>query len=279
MGSYFPIPNDLRIESKENLIIKSSITVFNYPNNSLLKNINKRREDIFYCIYFLKNKKWHKYDQIRCGYGEYLEIKRDDLKIPNNSIAIAIPRRNSSNPNITSKLITPFSLRKDNSPIEERASYNFYFKNICTSYQGEFPYKLSKNKRASFFSFDSLRLDQNINTRCYLILINLNQESNNRSKNIVKLYNPTTKKVFKEISIKTNSIKYFRLPKLKKDTLYKNPTFISCNSNTFIPIFLTINLDKKNYELSVEHTHPPSELFWGIDRYKFIEKLKSNWIL
>ena len=111
MGSYFPIPNNLKIISKENLIIKSSITVFNYPNNSLLKNINKKREDIFYCIYFLKNNKWHKYDQIRCKYGEYIEIK-EDINIPKNSIAVAIPRKNSINPDITSKLITPFSLRK-----------------------------------------------------------------------------------------------------------------------------------------------------------------------
>ena len=40
-----------------------------------------------------------------------------------------------------------------------------------------------------------------------------------------------------------------------------------------------VNLDKKNHELSIEHTHPPSEFFWGNDRYKFIQNLKSNWIL
>ena len=42
-----------------------------------------------FLLCFLKNNKWHKYDQIRCKYGEYIEIK-EDINIPKNSIAVAV---------------------------------------------------------------------------------------------------------------------------------------------------------------------------------------------
>ena len=52
MSSYFPIPNNKILDSKNSLEIKSSITVFNYPNNALLKNIKRSYQDIYYYIYF-----------------------------------------------------------------------------------------------------------------------------------------------------------------------------------------------------------------------------------
>ena len=48
MSSYFPIPNNFQICTRNDLSIESSITVFNYPNNSLLRNINKKRNKIYY---------------------------------------------------------------------------------------------------------------------------------------------------------------------------------------------------------------------------------------
>ena len=100
-----------------------------------------------------------------------------------------------------------------------------------------------------------------------------------RKDNIVKFFKANTKEFIKEIHIKSNSIKCVSLPKRNKSKIYKDPIFITCESDTFIPLYLTVNLNIKDYEISVEHTHPPSELFWGEDRYKFINKLKSKWIL
>ena len=152
-------------------------------------------------------------------------------------------------------------------------------KNMISSYQGEYPYKLSQRNKASFFTFDSLRLDLEKNTKTYLLLINLNQNANVRKNNQVKIYQANTKKILKEITVKSNSYKYIALPKTKKEFIYNDPFFISCDTSTFIPLYINLNLNKDNYEISVEHTHPPSELFWGNERYKAIEKLKSKWII
>ena len=80
MGSYFPIPPDFKFDDNE-LPIETSVTLVNYPNNFLIKKSNSifSEKPVFYCIYFLKEFEWHKYEQLKCAYGESLEIKRKDI--------------------------------------------------------------------------------------------------------------------------------------------------------------------------------------------------------
>ena len=279
MSSYFPIPNNKILDSKNSLEIKSSITVFNYPNNALLKNIKRSYQDIYYYIYYLDNYKWKKYERKLCKYGDYLEISRDSLNIPFDSYAVIVPSRDRDAPNLTKSLIEPSTLRVDKCPVAERASYNFTLNKSTTSFQGEFPVKLSKISRSSFFSFDSLRLDNKKNTKTFLVLISLNQDASNNKLHNVNFHNVNIKEKILEVSIRTNSVKYICLPKLNNKNIKSlNPIFITCATSSFIPLYLTVNLNCENYEISLEHTHPPSEFFWGDNRNKLIKLLKSKWI-
>ena len=178
MSSYYPIPNDYKLPNHRNLIIRSSITLFNYPNNSLLKNKDKYKKNIFFYIYYLINNKWKKCEQKICKYGEKVEIKRKQLNIPEDTFAVVVPSFNKDNPDELSILTKPSSTRMDRCPIAERASYNFSINELTTSFQGEFPFTLANLKKSSFFSFDSLRVDRLINTETFLILINLDREQN-----------------------------------------------------------------------------------------------------
>ena len=98
MSSYFPIPNNFEISSNKDLSIESSITVFNYPNNSLLRNINKKKDKIYYYVYFLNNDKWLK------SLGYKLMTPRDKNKrgghisiMHENARSISIALRNFEN--------------------------------------------------------------------------------------------------------------------------------------------------------------------------------------
>ena len=59
--SIYPIPPDINL-NKSGLLIKSSITLTNFPNNCLLDNLRNKNiiRDIFYTIYILRNQFWHK---------------------------------------------------------------------------------------------------------------------------------------------------------------------------------------------------------------------------
>tara|TARA_B100000886_G_scaffold296523_1_gene223788 strand:+ start:46836 stop:47678 length:843 start_codon:yes stop_codon:yes gene_type:complete len=279
MTSYFPIPKNYKCISQGNITVKSSLTIFNYPNNCLMRNSQINKKDIFFYIYYLTKKKWKQYEKIICEYGEKVEIKRDDLDIPNNSLAVVIPSYKEDNPKDLSILIKPSSIRKDKTPVAERASYNFSINNLTTSFQGEYPFDLANLKKTSFFSFDSLRNDSLDKTETYLILINLDREAANCDIHKVFLYLAKSKKVIKKVNIKTNSCNYVKLPKIKGNHKSAGePIFISCATKSFIPLYLTINFEKDNFEIAVEHTHPPSELFWGDNKYQYSKLLKSNWI-
>ena len=49
-------------------------------------------------------------------------------------------------------------------------------------------------------------------------------------------------------------------------------------SGIFGLIFINIMKNESIFQLSVEHTHPPTELFWGKEKLKAATKLKKNWI-
>ena len=54
---------------------------------------------------------------------------------------------------------------------------------------------------------------------------------------------------------------------------------MSCKTASFIPIFINIKVENDLYEISVEHTHPPHELFLGAERFKILSRLRNNWII
>ena len=81
--------------------------------------------------------------------------------------AVAIPSFNKFKKDELDILFKPSSTKNDMCPVAERASYNFYIDKSMTSFQGEYPYELALDKRYSFFSFDSLRLDRNVNSKTF----------------------------------------------------------------------------------------------------------------
>ena len=267
MSSYFPIPYNLNVFSNNDLTIESSITVFNYPNNTLLTNISKRTDDIYYYVYFLNKNKWVKCYKKVCSYGNHLVINRTELDIPKDMFAVAVPSFNKFKKDELDILFKPSSTKNDMCPVAERASYNFCIDKSMTSYQGEYPYELALDKRYSFFSFDSLRLDQKLKSKTFLILINLNKNAIKNESHKVYFYNSSNKSLLKEIIVKSNSVNNICISDISEhNNAIVDPTFISCSTTTFIPIYLTIQEDSDNYQISVEHTHPPSEMFLG--RYK-----------
>lgn len=279
MTSYFPIPNNFKCVSRGDIVIKSSLTIFNYPNNFLLRNSKNKKQDIYFYIYYLNKDIWKKYKKIICKYGENFELKREDLEIPDDSLAVVVPSYKKDNPKDLSILLKPSTVRKDKCPVAERASYNFSIKNLTTSFQGEYPFELANLKKASFFSFDSLRSDYLDKTETYLVLINLDRDASNHQIHKVFFYLAKNKEVLKEVDIKTNSCNYLKLPKIKKNQkLASDAIFISCATKSFIPLYLTVNFANDNFEIAVEHTHPPSEFFWGDNKYQYSKLLKSNWI-
>lgn len=284
MTCYFPIPNNIENEDSQNLNIRTSITLINHPNNLLLRNYQSRnlvKNDIFYNLYTLYEGQWQKFLTKKCQFGESIEFFRDKLTLPKKNFVVIVPSKENNLPSLTDFLPIPYSNRFDKSPIAERASYNFYIGDVSTSYQGEYPFNMAKLKRGSFFSFDSLRLDYLKNSYCFIILMNLNLDATKNNKHKIDLLRfDRPKKNICSFDAYSNNFTVFKIPNLNiKDNNKEKNLYFSCKSATFIPIYLTVFLSKNNSQINVEHTHPPTEFFWGLDRLEGVKLLKKNWLV
>ena len=85
----------------------------------------------------------------RCEPYQFIEIKRNELKVEDIQMVVAIPKKSNNFKDITSKLQEPDSLRVDNSVVAQRVSLNFSISNAITTYQGEYPLLMSSMQRGS----------------------------------------------------------------------------------------------------------------------------------
>ena len=171
----------------------------------------------------------------------------------------------------------PNSLRVDKSFVEERASYNFSYKSFQTSYQGEYPVKMSKLTKANFFSFDALKALGSINeVKNFLLFMNLDSLAVNNSAKKIIIYDSEDNSKLYEFNAVQNEISILDLSVLANEKFSEQIFFLSSNEATFIPLMLS--LDVKTNHLSLEHTHPPSEIFFGQDKNSAIKVLKNRWI-
>ncbi len=276
--SYFPIPPNIKLDINEEKLL-GSLTLLNFPNNFQKRNyIKVSKKEIYIGIYLLKNKLWKLIKVKKCLFREFAEINRRSLEVSDCEMVVAIIKKENIFPNICSQLPIPDSLRVDNSSIAERASINFSYKSSKTSYQGEYPVKMTQIEKGSFFSFDALKgigLDHEVKN--FLLLINLNSSSQRQSYKKVSIYDPHKKNILLELKARENEFSIHNLSFFQDSNFLDKIFFISSNESIFIPLMLSFDIKTK--QLSLEHTHPPGEMFRGSDKWKAIQLLKRQWVL
>ena len=278
MKAYFPLPPNIKISNIKQKV-NGSITFLNTPNNRL-KSIflNKTYKDIvFLGIYHLKNKSWVLLKVQKCNPFEFLEIRRDELNVMDEEIVVVVPKKSNSFQYVSDILPEPESLRVDNSFVAQRVSLNFSYLNAESSYQGEYPFNLADQNKSSFLSFDSLKGSKGKNYKNFLILINISRNYNTKDSIDIKFFNPKFKDRIRLISARKNSITIVETNEYEKKLNEEEIIFFTSDISSFIPIFLS--LDIKHNQLSVEHTHPPTEYFSGANKNDLVKLTKKQWLI
>ena len=277
MTAYFPLPPNIFIPELNDKI-EGSITFLNCPNNRLKKLFfNRKYTDVIYLgIYLFAKNNWHLLEIKRCEPYQFIEIKRNELKVEDTQMVVAIPKKLNDFKNITSKLQEPDSLRVDNSGVAQRVSLNFSISNSITTYQGEYPFLMSSLQKGSLFSFDTLKDIKYLNKKSFLILMNISQNNNKFEKIKLKLFDPNKKNKFKLIYAYRNSFNILDIDKYEVIFGKRLTTFLTSEYCSFIPMILSIDL--RTNQLSVEHNHPPSEYFFGSRKLEAVNLLKKQWL-
>ena len=277
MSAYFPLPPTIKSSLFENQIT-GSITFLNCPNNILKKTFLWReyKEIVFLGIYVLRNSRWTLLYVQKCNPYEFIEISRNNMKVEDHEMVVAVCKKSNLFNKKTFYLPKPDSLKVDNSIVAQRASLNFSFLKSTTSYQGEYPLTMSNLDNGSLLTFDTLKSPTNYYQKNFLILMNISRKSTSTDLVKIKVYDPKNKSDYISLDARKNYFSIFETDIYEKKLKYSSTYFITAESCLFVPIMLS--LDYKNNYLSVEHTHPPTEYFFGAQKLKITNLLKKEWL-
>ena len=212
---------------------------------------------------------WHKLDELEFNKQNNIILSSSDYNLNLGQLAVIIPcDLNFDLKDIYHTLPSPISRKIDFSPVAERAAIYFKKGNAFSSYQGEFPFQMSRIK-GSFLTFDPLIKSQIESTKSKMVLINIHSNQLSEKKLFtLNAANSLTKEILQSKDYVHNSACIIDIKSVDNVEL----CFYSKYS-LGIPIF--ISYDENGY-LSVEHNHPPSEYFFH-NKVKGQQVLKQKW--
>jgi hypothetical protein len=213
---------------------------------------------------------WIKLDEVEFSSNNNISISSEDYPLDTGQLAVIIPCEVGFKLlDKYSTLPAPISRKTDLSPVNERASIRFSKKNSFSSYQGEFPYQMSKVK-GTFLAFDSLIQMGRRKIKTKMAFINI-YSGRLYEKKIFDL-NIANARSKEKIASKTYVHNSAGIIDIK---LTDNIELCFYSKDTLgVPIFISYN--DRGY-LSVEHTHPPFEYFWN-DKVKGQALMKKKWL-
>ena len=191
-------------------------------------------------------------------------------------MVVAVPKKLNIFQETCNHLPRPDSLKIDNSSIAQRASLNFSYMNSMTSYQGEYPFIMSNLKKSSLLSFDTLKQLNFFNNKNFLIFMNISKCINSLEPIKIECFNPKNRQKTKTVYARRNAFSIFETTEYENYLNNPSTVFFRSNEATFIPLMLSINTNTN--QLSVEHTHPPTEYFFGNQKLENVNLIKKQWI-
>lgn len=147
-----------------------------------------------------------------------------------------------------------------------RANLNMYIINGgFSSYQSEYPFNMI-NKNGKILTPVSTLLNLGADKN-YLIFKNIFFKPI-KKKFLASFIDIKEKKIIKEVFFFTNETNFLEI----ENELIKPNIYLSTQEFIGIPIYLSV----KNKHMSLEHTHPPHEYFFGQNKFKNVKILKDR---
>ena len=147
-----------------------------------------------------------------------------------------------------------------------RANLKIYLENGgFSSYQSEYPFSMIK-KNGNILTPISTLLNSNVDKN-YLVFKNIYFKPI-KKKFLASFIDIKEKKIIKEVSFITNETNFLEI----ENELMKPNIYLNTHEFIGVPIYLSI----KNKHISLEHTHPPHEYFFGQNKFKNVKILKER---
>lgn len=253
--------------------IVSSVYISKFISNRRAKSSKSLDFKVGVYTQTRNNINWEKLDEVSFDGSNNIQLKSSDYKLEIGQIAVIIPCEIGFE--LKDNLLAlpePLSRKYDSSPVSERATISFQRGKAISSYQGDFPYKMSRIK-GTFLAFDGLASNSKKGIKNKLVFINIfSQELSEKKLFSLNMNNSITKKIIKEQTYSHNSAAIMNF-----DSQLDFPCVFYSKDTLGIPIFISYN-NNLDSNLSVEHSHPPAEYFFGENKFFGQQALKTNWL-
>jgi len=226
-------------------------------------------------IYGIREGRWHCLDRLPLPPAEDLSVTSAHYGLQPGELLVGVPLARGEVPDPADpQLPLPYSKKVDRSPVAERCSLGFHWRGVTSSYQGEYPLRMAQLGRGTLLGFDPLLQSGATVGMNLLCLVNLCRAHDDRAHSLEGFDALTLKRRFTR-SYRTNSCCLVEISPVEAAS---GELFCRSTTSLGIPIFITLSRQDLPASMSVEHSHPPTEMFTERDRQRGSRMIKSTWL-
>lgn len=218
---------------------------------------------------------WSLVDRLRADAEGGIVARSTEYGLAAGELLVGVPVRQEDASEPRAELLPlPASKRRYRAPVAERCSLGFHWRGVSSSYQGEFPVRMADLSRGTMVSFDPLLHAAVPGARTLLCLLNISRRDEATPLRL-EVFEAHGRRLVQSLSWRRNACTLLDLPAERdpgSELVFRSSDAVG------IPIFITLAGDRGAASMSVEHTHPPTELFWEQDRLAGSRALKQTWL-
>lgn len=217
---------------------------------------------------------WSLLDVRQFGASGFLSVTSSEFGLSSGDLVVGVPMAGGHVfQDDVHSLPQPYSRKLENTPSNERCTVRFRYKGSRTSYQGEYPFGMAQRSRGSLVSFCSMLSGFSM-ARTTAVMVNIvTSPLENKPDHVLQLSDCETKQKLKQVHYKNNSAAI-----LEFDNTVSRPCVLTSGSTLGIPIYVSRSQGNELPQISVEHSHPPSEFFFGETKNASQAVLKAKWL-
>ncbi len=204
-----------------------------------------------------------------------VELRSETYDLSPGELLVAVPVvRDSSLLQAPVDLPPPASKRIDRAPVAERCSLSFRWRGVESSYQGEYPLRMAERASGTLLGFSPLLMSDACVQTNVLALVTISRRID-PTLHLLEGFEAHSLRSIGQWELRSNACTVIEIDPQLAAT---GELFFRCATSLGIPICLSLSRDDLPASLSVEHTHPPTELFWEQDRLVGSRAIKGRWL-
>ncbi len=257
--------------------LDTSITVTRMIPNALGSKIQNQQFGLAIYVLDREIKKWCPWKILAPTESLHWTVSSVEIGLRVGEIAVALPVTSDFVSDNYERLPSPILRGIDGSPVATRCSLRFHWRGASSSYQAEYPTAMTKQVQGQVTSFNLNSRHQGTNAVTFLCAVNITQDASLDlgSYAIKSLKRGGDSSNQPSEMAERNSCHVVSMsPEQAAECL----GFTSSEA-VFLPIYITMCAVEGRNEISVEHTHPPHEMFWKSRAQRFcLPRLRASWI-